>query len=96
MTNSWKEIALFLGEVKLLSKLNTDVRANEILYSRCQKKFESLYKNSKEMPKNENNEHRYKKALALEKTIVSLKEKAVEHPDIPIEVRHILAYIMTT
>ena len=40
LTEQWREMASLLGNTEILSKLHTDVRANELFYhSKCLKTF---------------------------------------------------------
>ena len=41
LTEQWREMASLLGNTEILSKLYTDVRANELFYhSKCLKTFQ--------------------------------------------------------
>ena len=82
-------MAALLGDSNILSKLDADVRANEIFYhSGCQKKFERRH-DQLLSDKKDNRDVSYKNAIAFERAIAVLKGRASEAPDIPIVVREI-------
>ena len=48
LTGKWRKWDRFLGDINILSKLDADVRANEIFYHhKCQKRYEYGYNSSK-------------------------------------------------
>ena len=77
-----------IGNTEILSKLYTDVRANELFYnSKCLKTFQYHYETFLNKRKVNNTDTTFKRAVALESTIALLKEKAYENPECPVEAR---------
>ena len=63
-------MACFLGDTNILSKLDSDVRANEIFYhSKCQKKYVSRYNSAKNKSTTIKSDMCYERAIAVERTI---------------------------
>ena len=80
-----------LGNTEILSKLYTDVRANELFYhSKCLKAFQYYYETFLNKRKKNNTDTTFKRAVALESTIALLQQKAYENPECPVEARVIL------
>ena len=84
-------MASLLGNTEILSKLHTDIRANELFYhSKCLKTFQYHYETFLTKSKENNTDTAFKKAVVLESTIALLKQKAYENPECPVEARVIL------
>ena len=84
-------MASLLGNTETLSKLHTDVRANELFYySKCLKTFQYHYETFLNKSKENNTDTTFKKVVVLESTIALLKLKAYENPECPVEARLIL------
>ena len=80
-----------IRKYRILSKLHSDVRANELFYhSKCLKAFQYHYETFLNKRKENNTDTAFKKAVALESTIALLKQKAYENPECPVEARVIL------
>ena len=91
LTEQWREMASLLENTEILSKLQTDVRANELFYhSKCLKTLQYHYETFLNKSKKNNTDTAFKKAVALESTIALLKQKAYENPECPVEARVIL------
>ena len=91
LTSSWKTMATALCDTKILSKLNYDVRANELHYhGKCSKNFEYRYETLKKKKENLTEAEEIVKAKALERTIVYLKQLPLNDPKCQIEVRSLL------
>ena len=74
----------------VLSKLHTDLRANELLDSSkclttCQYYYETFLNKNQER----NTDTTFEKVVALESTLTLLKLKAYEHPESLVEARMI-------
>ena len=84
-------MASLLGNTEILSKLLTDIRANELFYhSKCLKTFQYHHETFLNKSKENNTDTAFKKAVVLESTIALLKQKAYENPEFPVEARVIL------
>ena len=91
LTEQWREMASLLGNTEILSKLHTDVRANEIFYhSKCLKTFQNHYETFLNKNKGNNTDTAFKKAVSLKSAIALLKQKAYKNPECPVEARVIL------
>ena len=92
LTSEWRKMASELGEISFLSKLDADVRANELFYhGNCLKSFNWRHKQITEnYIEKENSKTAYLRAVALEKSIRFLKELSYEHPDCPVEVSRVM------
>ena len=91
LTEQWRKMVSLLGNTEILSKLHTDVRANELFYhNKCLKAFKNHYKTILNKSKENNTDTALKKAVALEITTVLLKQKVYENSECSIEARGIL------
>ena len=91
LTEQWKEIASLLRNTEILSKLHTEVRANELFYhSKCLKTLQYHYETFLNKSKENNTDTDFKKAVALESTIALLNQKAYENLEYPVEAQAIL------
>ena len=89
LTTEWQPMASVLRDCDLLSKLQNDVRANELFYrSNCLSSFKRRYENHNEEP-SRNIKASYSKAVVLEKTIDHLRAVA-EKSQNQMEVRLLL------
>ena len=76
LTTEWQHMASVLRDSDLLSKLQNDVRANELFYhSNCLSSFKRRYENHNGEP-SRNIKASYSKAVILEKTIDHLRAVA--------------------
>ena len=86
-------MASVLGDSGLLSKLDADVRANELFYhGNCLKTFKFRYQKCLENvdKKTEKEMNYYLNAVALDRTIRHLKERAYDQPESPVTVSSIM------
>ena len=84
-------MASLLGNTETLSKLHTDVRANELFYySKCLKTFQYHYETFLNKSRENNTDTAFKKTLAHESTIALLEQKAYENPECPVKAGVIL------
>ena len=91
LTEQRRKMASLLGNTEILSKLHTDIRANELFYhSKCLKTFQYHYKTFLNKSKENNTDTAFKKAVVRESTIALLKQKAYKNPEFPVEARVIL------
>ena len=93
LTSEWRKMASVLGDSGLLSKLDADVRANELIYhGNCLKTFKFRYQKCLENvdKKTEKEMNYYLNAVALDRTIRHLKERAYDQPESPVTVSSIM------
>ena len=84
-------MASLLGNTEILSKSHTDVRPNELFYhSKCLKTFEYHDEKFLNESKENNNDTAFKKGVAIESTLVLLKQKGYENSECSVEARVIL------
>ena len=91
LTAIWRNMACFLGDTNILSKLDSDLRGNEIFYhSKCQKKYVSRYNSAKNKSTTIKSDMCCERAIAVERTIDVIRQEAYEKPESPIAVRYAL------
>ena len=84
LTEQRREMAFLLGNTEIL-------KANELFYhSKCLKTFQYHYEMFLNKSKENNADTAFKKAVAFERTIALLKQKAYKNPEFPVEARVIL------
>ena len=83
-------MASLLGNTKVLPKLHTNVRVNELFYhSKCLESFQ-YHETFSRKSKKKNTDTVFKKMVSLQSTIALLKEKGFKNPECLVEARVIL------